>query len=57
MDALREGVGEVDEAQHERELQRGIRVQVDILQRQGTDEADQRSNALIETGSNFRKVF
>ena len=40
MNALRQCVGQVDEAEHEGKLERGVEVQVDVLQDQRTHETD-----------------
>ena len=41
VDPLGQGVGRVDEAEHERELERGVVVEVDVLEDEGAAEADE----------------
>ena len=42
VNSLRQGVRRVDEAEHQRELQAGVGVQVDVLQHEGADQSNQR---------------
>ena len=45
MNPFGEGVGQIDEAEHEGELQRRVEVEVDVLQHERAEQADHSSDA------------
>ena len=47
MNPFGEGVGQIDEAEHEGELQRRVEVEVDVLQHERAEQADHSSDACV----------